>query len=112
VHSANANDGMMGCDVFEEAVTAYPTLEGVCADGGYRKTFEGYISEMFCVDVEIVLSLPKQFHIVPKRWGVERSFAWLNSFRRLRKDYEILTRSAVARVKLAFSHLFLKKINL
>ena len=112
VHPANENDGMKGCDVFEQAVNRYPSIEGVCADGGYRGTFVGYVSEMFCVAVDIVLSIPKTFQILPKRWVVERSFAWLNGFRRLSKDYEILTDSAVALVQLAFSHLFLKKLNL
>jgi hypothetical protein len=39
VHAANVHDKVAGCSVIEEAFRKYPTLKGVCADAGYRKTF-------------------------------------------------------------------------
>ena len=52
----------------------------------------------------------KQFIVTPKRWVIERSFAWFNNFRRLAKDYEISTKSAVAFIKLASIRLLIKKL--
>ncbi|MDR2539420.1 MAG: hypothetical protein LBC45_02225 [Chlamydiales bacterium] len=43
VHAANIHDTVAGCKVFEEALKKYPTLQGVCADSGYRKTLERFV---------------------------------------------------------------------
>ncbi len=47
VHAANTYDGVAGCSVFEEALNKYPTLQGVCADAGYRKTFELFVQNVY-----------------------------------------------------------------
>ena len=46
VHAANTYDGVAGCSVFEEALKKYPTLQGICADAGYRKTFELFVQNV------------------------------------------------------------------
>jgi hypothetical protein len=46
VHAANVHDTVAGCHVIEEAFKKYPTLKGVCADAGYRKTFENHVAHM------------------------------------------------------------------
>ena len=43
VHAANIHDTVSGCSVFESALQKYPCLKGVCADAGYRKTFEEFV---------------------------------------------------------------------
>ena len=40
--------------------------------------------------VEVIKRETKEFKVLPKRWIVERTFGWLNWFRRLSKDYERL----------------------
>ena len=50
------------------------------------------------------------FHPVYKRWVVERSFSWLENFRRLTTDYEYLAESSAAIVQLAFVRIMLNKI--
>ena len=67
VHAANKNDGMQGVEVIEKMVEKYPTVEGVCADGGYRGTFEACLHELFAMTVEISMSLPKVWKVLPKR---------------------------------------------
>jgi len=69
----------------------YPSLQGVCADAGYRKTFEAAGADLGrTVDIsERIKSAGGQ--ILPKRWRVERTFGWMNGSRRLSKDYEITT---------------------
>jgi putative transposase len=112
VHAANQHDTMSGGDVMEKALTRYPTIEGVCADAGYRGTFARYVSELFCVTVDIVKSLPHAWEVLPKRWIVERTFAWLNGYRRLTKDFELSVQSAEAYVKLAHSMLLVNRLSL
>jgi putative transposase len=50
-----------------------------------------------------------EFAVLPKRWVVERTFAWLGKFRRLAKDYEILTASAENRGRIAMLKITLAK---
>ena len=94
VHAANIHDTVAGGAVFQKALAKYPSLLGVCADAGYRKTFEAVVKALGRT-VEISERIkPDGWQILPKRWRVERTFAWMNHSRRLSKDYEITTRSA------------------
>src|SRR5580704_10697048 len=52
----------------------------------------------------------KGFEVLPRRWVVERTFAWLNRCRRLAKDFENLTRNALAFLRLASIRLMLRKL--
>ena len=70
-------------------------------------------------DVEKLLNLgvdisekikPHEWEKLPWRWVVERTFAWLNQYRRLSKDYEITTSSAEAMVKIAHTQTLLKRL--
>ena len=88
VHAANIHDTVGGCETFLKALMKYPTIKGVCADEGYRKTFENYILALGKT-VEISKKIKAEWHILPKRWRVERTLSWLNNSRRLSKDYEI-----------------------
>jgi putative transposase len=49
------------------------------------------------------------FKVLPKRWIVERTFAWLNWSPRLSKDYELRHTSADSTVYIAFAHLLLRR---
>ena len=111
VHAANEHDTIAGCLVFEEALDKYPSLLGVCADAGYRGTFVDYVHLFLMSLVEIVTRLPAGWTLLPKRWVVERTLAWLNPFRRLSKDYEITTTSEEAFVILAHSRVLLKRLS-
>ena len=53
---------------------------------------------------------PKAFEVLPKRWIVERTFAWLSRCRRLAKDFENLTRTALTFVKLASIRIMLRRL--
>ena len=88
----------------------YPTLQGVCADAGYRKTFEEFVQNLLKKTVEISARITPGWAILPKRWVVERTFAWLNHFRRLAKDFEIALCSAENNVMIAHSMILLKRL--
>ncbi|TPG68056.1 hypothetical protein EEL31_05480 [Brevibacillus laterosporus] len=70
-----------------------PSLLGVCGDAGYRKTFELECTRLGRT-IDISERIKPEWEILPKRWRVERTFAWLNPWRRLSKDYEVRTSSA------------------
>lgn len=92
----------------------FPFLKKLFADGGYQgPRFEQAIAKKLPqIKVEIVKrsGQAKGFEILPKRWIVERTFAWLNRCRRLAKDFENLTRTALTFIKLASIRLMLRKL--
>lgn len=87
-------------------------LRKLWADGGYRGTLLAWTQAMFGWTLEIVAKLPNQsgFQVLPKRWLVERTFAWLNRQRRLSKDYERLPQTSEAFVYVAMIRLMLKRL--
>lgn len=93
VHAANVHDTIAGGVVFEETTQKYPTLLGVCGDDGYRGTFVNFVTNTLHKTVKISKRISKTWAVIAKRWIVERTFSWLNHFRRLAKDFEISTRS-------------------
>jgi putative transposase len=58
-----------------------------------------------------VIKKKKGFHVLPRRWVVERTFAWLGRYRRLSKDYEKEPSSSEAMVYLASIRLMLRRLN-
>ncbi len=102
VHAANIHDTVGGCEVFEVAIVKYPSLKGVCADAGYRKTFEDSVARLNKT-VEISERIEVGWAVQAKRWVVERTFSWLNHFRRLAKDFEIATHSEENNIMIAHS---------
>ena len=111
VHAANQHDTVAGCEVFQGAVEKYPTLQGVCADAGYRKTMEEFVKNVLRKSIEISERISKAWVILARRWIVERTLAWFNAYRRLAKDVEIVTSSAENFVMIAHSMLLLKRLN-
>ena len=80
----------------------YPTIQAGCADGGYRGTFKNTFEEFHHIRIDISMQIKerKEFQVIPKRWVVERTFAWLNFSCRLSKDYELSSRSAECMIRL------------
>lgn len=90
VHSAGIQDRDGAEYVFEAIQDDYPVLAKVWADQGYTGDLDAYLRAEYKIDLEIVEKAPDQqgFVVLPRRWIVERSLAWLNRYRRLSKDYE------------------------
>ena len=112
VHAANIHDTKAGIFVAKKAFETYPSLKGFCADAGYRNTFEREVSEQLGLTVEISKKIQDiSWHILPKRWIVERTFAWLGWSGRLAKDFEQTNLSAENFVKLGYISQILKFIK-
>ena len=56
------------------------------------------------------VAVPKELQVLPRRWVVERTFAWLGMFRRLSKDYEFLLETSEAMVYLAMIQSMLRRL--
>lgn len=110
VHQANTHDTVGGCKVFQEALQKYPTLDGVCADAGYRKTMEEFVRNILKKTIILSERIAPGWAVLAKRWVVERTFAWLNHYRRLSKDYEIAVVSAENMIMIAHSMLLLRRV--
>ena len=92
-----------------------PRLKKILADGGYRgdKLKETARKKLGC-QFEVVLrpdESPKKFNVIPLRWIVEKSFAWLYNFRRVALDYEFHSESSEAMIQIAFSKIMLNKLS-
>jgi putative transposase len=79
VHAANIHDTIAGGEVFLEALWKYRTLKAVCGDEGYRGTFYDFIKSLK-LKCDISERIKPAFVILPKRWRVERTFAWRECF--------------------------------
>ena len=88
-------------------------VANILADGGYRGSLADWVFDKFKWELEVVLrpdECPSKFKVIPKRWIVERAFAWLENFRRLTIDYEFHADTAETMVQLAFCKIMLNKI--
>lgn len=88
VHAANGADSIEGCVLADLAMVNAPGVQAWCADAGYRGSFEHYVEEQWQLPVHISERIVDGFAVLPKRWIVERTFAWGNGQRRLSKDSE------------------------
>jgi transposase len=114
VHTADIQDRDGGILLLLTLFGKYPFLLKLYADGGYQgAAFQLAVNKIFQhLNVEIVKRSDKVkgFVVLPKRWIVERTLAWLNRCRRLAKDWENHTRKALAFLRLASIRLMLRKL--
>jgi putative transposase len=98
--------------VLEPLAGKLPRLERIWADGGYAGQLVDWVRERTGWELEIVRRADdlKGFVVLPKRWIVERTFAWLNKCRRLRTDYEHLVASSEALIRLAMISLMARRL--
>ncbi len=115
VTAANVQDVHAGKQLFS-ALTKKPELltrlEKIFADGGYRGELVDWVLQNLNAVLEIVLKLGDQkgFQVLPKRWVVERTFAWISRNRRLARDYERLTQSSESFIYVAMIRLGLRRL--
>jgi putative transposase len=81
-------------------------------DGGYRGQLLDWVAEHCRCRLQVVLRPDEQkgFVVLPRRWVVERTLAWLNHHRRLSKDYEVLTSSSEAMIYIAMIRIMVRRL--
>ena len=88
-------------------------LKKLWVDSGYRgepiRAWVAALKHSYKIDLEVVKKPAAGFAVVPRRWVVERTFAWLLNFRRHSKNYEVLPRNSEAFIQIAMIHLLLKR---
>lgn len=112
VHSADIQDRDGGILVFNRIKNALTQLVLIWADGGYRGQFVEKVRKIFHRKIEIIEKDPDQkgFVVLPRRWVVERTFAWISNYRRHSRDYELLTTSSEAMIYISMVQVMLKRL--
>lgn len=108
-----------GARLVAHALQAYgpslPRLRKVWADAGYSGPLADELRNQLGWDLEIVKRSDTQpkgtFAVQPRRWIVERTFAWWGGLRRLAKDYEYQVESSEALIYAGMSRLMLRRIT-
>ena len=110
---ANIQDRDGARDLLRRVRRRFPFIEMIFADAGYRGPIMAQtIAATGCWKIKIVKrSDIGGFVVLPKRWIVERTFAWISRNRRLARDFERSATSVVAFVRLAMIRLMLKRLT-
>ena len=100
-------------ELLRRARRLFPFIERIFADGGYRgEKMALVVSRTGAWKLEIVKrsDAAQGFEVLPKRWIVERTFAWISRCRRLARDFERYARTTVAFVRLAMIRIMLRRL--
>ncbi len=113
VHAADVQDRDGAKLVLAELRGGFPRLSLIWADGGYAGQLLGWAQEAGQWAIEVVKRPVAQrgFAVLPKRWIVERTFAWLGRYRRLSKDYEERPASSETMIRIAMINLMLHRLE-
>ena len=110
VHSASYADRAKGFDIIKQTKASYKGIVKVFADGGYTGQLVEQVKQDLNCKLEIVKRTDKGFKVLPKRWIVERTLAWISNDRRNSKDYEFSPLTSETIVQLSFIKTALNKL--
>lgn len=135
VLAANTSDPKGGKQLLENLQTYFWRLCHIFVDGGYKRSFQEWVTHSLGWSIEVVqhayagirgfwmpegaeltpemlskLKGHRSFKVLPRRWVVERTFAWISRFRRHSKDYEYLPTSSEAFIYAAMVRLMLARL--
>ena len=115
VHAGNIQERDGAKLLLNRAKGCFTRLRLIWADAGYNgegmidwvRNTHGWILEIVKRDKGV-----KGFQVLPRRWVVERTFAWFGNYRRLSKDYEVLTETSEAMIYAAMVRLMVRRLAL
>jgi putative transposase len=112
VHEANLSDRVSAETVLTKVRAQFTRITTIFADQGYT----GKLIETIRTTLKLTLTIIKRtevrkFHILPRRWVVERTFGWFGFYRRLAKDYERHPTHSEAFVYIAMSNIMLNRLT-
>jgi putative transposase len=117
VHSASVQDYHGARQALEQlAQQHWSRLKKILADAIYKgdRYLADWIKETFGWEIEVVEREPgtKGFQVLPKRWVVERTFAWMGRNRRLSKEYDLLPETSETWMYIAMTTLLARRLAL
>jgi len=91
----------------------FPFIQRIFADAGYQgPKMAQAVAATGCWEIEIVKRTDlHRFVVLPRRWIVERTFAWISRNRRLARDFERYSNSVAAFIRLAMIRIMLKRLT-
>ena len=132
---ANVSDRDGGAEVVADARVELPSLRHLFVDGGYRGEWAKWVREVVGWTVDVItrrkiysrgiwwpndqplpdwyfaaVEAEKGFRSLPRRWVVERTFAWLSFQHRLNRDYDLLPETTTACIHIASCRLMLRRL--
>ena len=113
MHAGDIQDRDGAKLVLADLIGRMPRLVRLWADGGYAGQLVDWVREQLGCELEIVKRSDdmRGFVVLPKRWIVERTFAWLGRNRRLSKDYEARCETSETWIRVAMIHLTLRRLK-
>lgn len=113
VHPADVQDRDGAYELLRRSRRLFPFLEVIFADGAYQgPMMAAVIAKTGTWKLEIVKRTElHRFIVLPKRWVVERSFAWISRNRRLARDFERYARTGAAFIRLAMIRIMLRRLT-
>lgn len=116
VTSASVQDRQGGRTILQRLSARFPSVALVWADGGYANVIDSGILAWARQKLGLLLEIVKRsdnvkgFQVLPRRWVIERTFGWLIRNRRLARDYERLTATSEAMIKVAMIRLMATRL--
>lgn len=113
VHAADIQDREGAKLVLARLLGRCPRLALIWADGGYtgKLLVWALVTGGWVIEIVKKPAGVRTFAVLPKRWVVERTFAWLGRSRRLSKDYEGAPETSEALIRIAMIHFMLKRLT-
>ena len=113
VHAASIQDRDGGTDTLKAVRKRFPFLQLIWADGGYQGAkFKTAFDKIAAWKLSIVKRSDDHtgFRVLPRRWVVERTFAWIGRNRRMARDFERLIETATAYILIAMIQLMTRRL--
>jgi transposase len=113
VHRASVQDRDGARRLLRDAARRFPSITKIFADAGYQgPKMATVVADTGNWQIEIVKRTERhKFVVMPKRWIVERTFAWISRNRRLARDFERYASTVVAFVRLAMIRIMLRRLT-
>jgi putative transposase len=111
VTTADVQDRDGGCWLLGAVRHRLARVREVIADSGFSRRFQEFVRGVCRWAVSITTKAAQGFVVQPRRWVVERTFAWFVRYRRLTVDYEYLPETSEAMILAAMTHLMLRRLH-
>jgi transposase len=111
VTTADVQERDGGCWLLDSVRGRLPRVREVIADRAYTKRFVEFVKKPCRWRVTIPAKVGGRFVVQPRRWVVERTFAWMVRYRRLAVDYEYLPETSEAVVYATMIHRMLRRLQ-